>query len=214
MRRKNFHGKCDMEVTLEPTDELAGLRIGLLGGSFNPAHDGHLQMSLFALQRLKLDAVWWLVAPCNPLKNPKEMLDFQKRVALARALTKAYEDIFVTDIEDKLQTRYAIDTLRAIKRRWPKANFVWLMGEDNLLSFDRWHAWEDIMRELPIAVFSRSGYSDSCERGKAAATFADAELPLAAVENLAVAKPPAWAVLDNPLILLSASQIRGQRRPT
>ncbi len=203
-----------MDVTLTSSGDFEGQRIGLLGGSFNPAHEGHLAMSVFALDRLKLDAVWWMVSPGNPLKKNQEMLGFEERLARARAATKRHANILVTDIERELQTTYTIDTVRALKTRFPKTNFVWLMGADNLQTFHLWRSWEDIMRELPIAIFKRSGYLDSCERGLAAAMFAKDEVPLTAVEDLAVSKPPAWAILDNMPNPLSATQIRQQSQPT
>ncbi len=203
-----------MDVTLAFLENFDDARIGLLGGSFNPAHAGHLEMSLFALERLKLDYVWWLVSPGNPLKKNQEMLGFSQRFDSAKKIAAPYKKIIITQIENELATRYTIDTLRALKRRWMKTHFVWLMGEDNLRTFHLWRAWEDIMRELPIAIFKRSGYSDSRDRGEAAAAFADAELPITAAEHLAVASPPAWVVLDNKLNPLSASQIRGQSQPT
>lgn len=203
-----------MDVTLASSDNFDGARIGLFGGSFNPAHDGHLEMSLFALARLKLDAVWWLVSPGNPLKKNQEMQAFSTRFESARALTKKHENIIVTAIENELDTRYTIDTVRGIKKRWPLTHFVWLMGEDNLRSVHLWREWKLLFSELPIAVFKRSGYSDSCERGEAAATFAEAELPLAAAENLVVSRAPAWVLLDNKSNPLSATQIRQQSQPT
>lgn len=203
-----------MDVTLASSENFDGARIGLLGGSFNPAHEGHLEMTLFALERLKLDAVWWIVSPGNPLKKNQEMLSFSERFKSAKKIAFAHKKIDVTQIERELGTHYTIDTLRALKKRWPKTHFVWLMGEDNLQIFHLWRAWEDIMRELPIAIFKRSGYSDSRDRGEAAATFAEAELPITAAEHLAVARPPAWVVLDNKLNPLSATQIRGQSQPT
>ncbi len=203
-----------MDVTLASLENFDGARIGLLGGSFNPAHEGHLEMSLFALERLKLDSVWWLVSPGNPLKKNQEMLGFFERFESAKKIAAAQEKIIVTQIENELGTRYAIDTIRALKKRWARTHFVWLMGEDNLQTFHLWRAWEDIMRELPIAIFKRSSYSDSRDRGEAAAKFAKAELPITATEHLVVSKPPAWVVLDNKLNPLSASQIRGQSQPT
>ncbi len=203
-----------MDVTLASKDDFDGRRVGLLGGSFNPAHAAHLEISLFALSRLKLDYVWWLVSPGNPLKKNQEMLGFSQRFEKARALANAHEKIVVTGIENELQTRYTIDTLRALKTRFPKARFVWLMGEDNLPSFHLWRSWEDIVRTVPIAIFKRSGYLDSHERGEVAAKFAAAELPLTAAEDLAVSSPPAWVVLDNKPNPLSATQIRQQSQPT
>lgn len=194
--------------------DLDGKKIGLLGGSFNPAHDGHVAMSLFALARLKLDEVWWLVSPQNPLKSLDEMKPMTERATRARALAAPHKSIVVTTIESELGTRYTIDSLRAITSHFPHVNFVWLMGDDNLQTFHLWKSWQEIFRLLPIAVFRRSEYVVSRARCEAAAFFANAEVPVASVEDLAVSKPPAWVVLDNELNPLSATQIRQSSQPT
>ncbi len=183
-------------------------RIGLLGGSFNPAHEGHVAMSLFALARLKLDEVWWVVSPLNPLKTRDEMMPYAMRIRGARKLALPHTKIVVTDIEKRLGTRYTIDTLRALKRRAPMKKFVWLMGEDNFKTISLWKSWQQIFLELPVAVFRRSEYSDSNVRGDAHAVFAKEQLPLALAEDLAEANTPAWVLLDNTVNPLSATQIR------
>ena len=132
-------------------------RIGLLGGSFNPAHGGHRRISLFAAQALGLDEVWWLVSPGNPLKSDKGMAPLAARVASAREQARR-APIRVTAIERELGTRYTVDTLRALQRRYPKCRFVWLMGSDNLAQFHRWRDWRRIARTMPIAVIARPGY--------------------------------------------------------
>ena len=192
----------------------AGKKIGLFGGSFNPAHDGHLQMSLFALSRLKLDEIWWIVSPQNPLKTSENMYDYAMRVNAARAVASAHANIIVTTLEDDLKLRFTIDTVHAVAEKFPAAKFVLLMGEDNWNSLHRWHRWVEIVMQLPIAVFSRSGYLDSRQGGSAALRFASAELPLSSVENLAVSPPPVWVVLDNAPNPLSATQIRQSSQPT
>ncbi len=126
---------------LKPPGPIApGLRIGLLGGSFNPAHEGHLHVSEVALKRLGLDYVWWLVAPHNPLKPTIGMAPLDARVSMA-AQTAAHPRILVMDIEAALGTRYTIDTLGALERRFPQLRFVWLMGSDNLDQFRHWRRW-------------------------------------------------------------------------
>jgi nicotinate-nucleotide adenylyltransferase len=130
------------------------LRIGLLGGSFDPAHEGHLYVSDVARRALKLDYVWWLVSPGNPLKPAPDAL--ATRLAQARAIARG-PGIRVTDIEDRLGTRYTVDTVRALVRRFPHVTFVWLMGSDNLEQFSRWRRWQDIAATLPIAVVRRPG---------------------------------------------------------
>ena len=143
---------------LRPPGPVAkGLRIGLLGGSFNPAHEGHLYVSEIALKRLGLDYVWWLVAPQNPLKPVAGMAPVQTRLAGARALAGRHPRLVVTDAERVLGTRYTIDTLKALHRRFGELRFVWLMGSDNLAQFHRWRRWTEIAALMPIAVIVRPG---------------------------------------------------------
>ena len=132
-------------------------RVGLLGGSFNPAHAGHRRISLFARDELGLDEVWWLVSPGNPLKPAAGMAPLSARFAAALR-TARRAPIRVTAIERDFGTRYTIDTLRALQRRYPATEFVWLMGTDNLAQFHRWRDWRGIARTMPIAVIARPGY--------------------------------------------------------
>jgi len=132
-------------------------RIGLLGGSFNPAHHGHRAISLAAVRALGLDEVWWLVSPGNPLKSAKGMAPLETRLASAAAMARR-APIRATDIEARLGTRYTIDTLRALVRRYPKTDFIWLMGADNLAQLHEWRDWRGIARTMPIAVIARPGY--------------------------------------------------------
>ena len=130
---------------------------GLLGGSFNPAHRGHRRISLFALRRLWLDEVWWLVSPGNPLKPAAGMAPLAARVAAAQNQARG-SPIRVTAIERELGMRYTVDTIRALLRRYPRRRYVWLMGSDNLAQFHRWKDWRRIARSMPIAVIARPGY--------------------------------------------------------
>ena len=132
-------------------------RIGLLGGSFNPAHAGHRAISLAALDALGLDEVWWLVSPGNPLKAPENMAPFATRLASARAQARRAR-IRPSDIEARLGTRFTVDTLAALVRRYPNHRFIWLMGADNLGQFHLWRDWRKIAHEVPIAVIARPGY--------------------------------------------------------
>ena len=144
-------------------------RIGLLGGSFNPAHRGHLHLSLTALQRLDLDEVWWLVSPQNPLKPVAGMAPFPVRLDQARQIAAGHKRIRVTDLENRLgRSRYTVDTLKALRRRFPRLRFVWLMGGDNLVQIRRWERWAEIFRTVPIAVFDRPSYSAKALAGLAA----------------------------------------------
>ena len=135
-----------------------GPRIGLLGGSFNPAHGGHLHISREAIRRLRLDELWWLVSPGNPLKPERGMAPFPVRLASAEEIARATPRIRVTGIEMRLGTRYTVDTVLALKRRFPQYRFVWLMGADNLAGFHRWRGWRTIARAVPIVVFARPRY--------------------------------------------------------
>ena len=130
---------------------------GLLGGSFNPAHGGHRRISLFALGALGLDEVWWLVTPGNPLKPREGLAPLAARLASARAMARR-APVRATAIESELGTRYTVDTLRALVRRYPQRRFVWLMGADNLAQFHRWRNWRKIGKIMPIAVIARPGY--------------------------------------------------------
>ena len=141
-------------------------RIGLLGGSFNPAHRGHRRMSLAALDALGLDEVWWLVSPGNPLKPAVGMAPFAARLASARAMARRSR-IKVSDFEARIGTRYTVDTLDAIVRRWPRDRFVWLMGEDTVAHFHEWKEWRRLAHIVPIAVISRPGYDDEARAARA-----------------------------------------------
>jgi nicotinate-nucleotide adenylyltransferase len=142
---------------LKPPGPIApGLRIGLLGGSFNPPHEGHIHISEAALKRLGLDYVWWLVSPQNPLKSARETAPLDKRIALATRLVHERR-VIVTDVERVLGTRFTIDTLEALVRRFPEVRFVWLMGSDNLAGFHHWKDWPRIVELMPVAVVMRPG---------------------------------------------------------
>jgi nicotinate-nucleotide adenylyltransferase len=190
-------------------------RIGLLGGSFNPAHGGHLHITLLALKRLELDEVWWLVSPQNPLKPVKGMARFEDRLASAAALAKGHPRIKVSAIEASLATQYTADTIAALHRRFPHTRFVWLMGGDNLAQLPRWKRWVELMERAPIAVFDRPQTALRALAGKAAQRFARARVPAEAARGLAEMKPPAWAFFHTKLDPRSATDIRkrGTSRP-
>ncbi len=132
--------------------------MGLLGGSFNPAHAGHLHVARMALRRLRLDQVWLLVSPGNPLKPVQGMAAFAVRLAAARRIADGRR-VVATDLEARLGTRYTVDTLRELHRRFPGVTFVWLMGADNLVQLPRWRRWQRIMATTPVAVLPRPGYN-------------------------------------------------------
>lgn len=193
-----------------PVQPPAGLRVGLLGGSFNPAHAGHVHISRLALKRLALDQVWWLVSPQNPLKPTAGMAPLETRLATARAVA-GDAGIRVGAVERELGTRYTADTLAALAHRFPGVRFVWLMGADILIQMPRWKRWRDVFRAVPIAVFARPSYSLRALSGPAARRFADARQRSSRAPDLAAMMPPAWVFLRIPLHPASASRIRARQ---
>lgn len=183
----------------------AGLRVGLLGGSFNPAHEGHVHASEVALKKLKLDFVWWLVSQQNPLKPERGMAEFGARLNAAKTIAR-HPRILVTGIERMLGTRFTIDTARALKRRFPGLRFVWLMGSDNLVQLPRWSRWRALFYEIPLAVVARPGSALPARVSRAATTFRTAAVP--PDSRLALAKPPAWTMLDAKRNPMSATRLR------
>lgn len=186
-------------------------RIGLLGGSFNPAHDGHLHISRLALDRLGLDAVWWLVSPQNPLKASDDMADFSKRLKVAKKVAAANPRIVVTGIERDLGTRYAIDTVEALKRRYRSAHFVFVIGADLLAELPKWKNWQGLFGTVPIAVFARPSYSLRALSGKAARRFRSSRIGRRKWSALVDMHPPAWAFLPTQEHHQSATRIRIER---
>ena len=143
------------------------MRIGLLGGSFNPAHRGHRHISLWAMAALGLDEVWWLVSPGNPLKEgAKDMAVFEARFASAQRMAQR-SPIRVSDFEQREGTRYTVDTIRRLKRRYPQYEFIWLLGSDTLTNFHKWRDWRGLAREVPIAVIRRPGYDSRAQAVRA-----------------------------------------------
>jgi len=185
----------------------AGMRVGLLGGSFNPAHDGHRTISLLALRLLRLDQVWWLVSPQNPLKSPAEMAALSLRLAAAQKVA-AHPQITASALESDLKTRYTADTLAELRRRYPRTRFVWLMGADNLIQLRRWQRWRKIFASTPLAVFSRSPYSLRALGSVAARCYQRQRRPERRAAVLAEQRPPAWVFFRNPWHPASASEIR------
>ena len=183
-----------------------GQRIGLLGGSFDPPHEGHVHVSHIARLRFGLDAVWWLVSPGNPLK-PKGPAPMATRVAAARALI-GDPHVTVTDVEAKLGTRYTAETLDALTGLYPGVRFVWLMGADNLATFHQWQDWRGIAASVPIGVIARPGQSLRALHGPAARALRDARLEQGDCRLLGDAVAPAWCYVTARLNLLSSSELR------
>ncbi|AJP73341.1 nicotinate-nucleotide adenylyltransferase [Sphingomonas hengshuiensis] len=169
-------------------------RIGLLGGSFNPAHRGHRRLSLHAIRALGLDEVWWLVSPGNPLKPVKGMAPFPARMASARAMARR-APIRPSAIEQRLKTRYTADTLAKLPRLYPKHRFIWLMGADNLAQFHRWERWRDIARQVPIAVIARPGYDGNARASPAMSWLRRAVRPAGQAKNWTCWRLPALVML-------------------
>lgn len=182
--------------------------IGLLGGSFDPAHQGHVQISKQALKRFRLDRVWWLVSPGNPLKarGPAEI---GRRIDAARALVDDPR-IVITDLEARLGTRYTAATLENLFRLYPRTRFVWLMGADNLAEFHRWDRWQWIMLQLPVGVIARPNGRLAARMSPTAARFRFARRREAEAEILAWQNPPAWCLINVPMSDASSSAIRAR----
>jgi len=188
----------------------AGARVGLLGGSFNPAHGGHRAISLEALRRLRLDEVWWLVSPQNPLKAAEDMAPLPARLERARRCA-SHPRIRPTALEDVLGTRYSVDTLAALTARFPRVRFVFLIGADNLLQLPRWRRWQEIFHLVVIAVFDRPSYALKAWSGLASRRFARSWRSASGAGTLAGLRPPAWTLIRNRLYPQSATRIRAHR---
>lgn len=184
--------------------------MGLLGGSFNPAHEGHLHVARLALRRLRLDQVWLLVSPGNPLKPARGMAPLADRLASAQRIADDRR-IVATGIEAHLRTRYTFDTLRALRLRFPRVRFVWLMGADNLEQLPRWQRWTGIAEAMPFAVLPRPSYTHRALAGQAARRLRPARRPPRTASTLAAAPAPAWIFLLAPQSVLSATALRRAR---
>ncbi len=188
-----------------------GMRIGLFGGTFDPPHLAHLGASLLAMKRLKLDRMWWLVTPGNPLKDTRGLRPLAQRMADARALA-GHPRIDVTGLEAVINTRYTCDTLEYLVRRCPGVRFVWVMGADNLRSFYRWQSWRRIANLLPMAVVDRMGSSLYATGGRAAQALLRYRLPERSAADLAGRKAPAWVYLHGLKSPLSSTALRALRK--
>ncbi len=185
-----------------------GQTVGLLGGSFDPAHAGHVHITREALRRFGLDRIWWLVSPGNPLKaqGPAPMAE---RLAEARRIMPDAR-VEISGIEAALGTRYTAQTLRRLRGLYPGVHFVWLMGADNLVQFDRWNEWRAILSMVPVGVLARPGYRMAAHQARAARIFAKARLDAERARGLARSAPPCWCFLQMPMSDLSSSAIRAR----
>jgi nicotinate-nucleotide adenylyltransferase len=186
------------------------MRIGLFGGSFNPAHEGHRLVALQCLKRLQLDSLWLLVSPGNPLKDHAELAPLATRLAVTRALMN-HPRIEVTGFEAAHDFRYTWDTLSYLRRTAEGTKFVWIMGADSLNDFHRWERWREIADLVPMAVYARPGSNFRATRCRAATVLKDFRIPEEAAETLADRHPPAWIYLRGVMSAQSSTAIRATR---
>jgi nicotinate-nucleotide adenylyltransferase len=185
------------------------MRIGLLGGSFNPAHAAHVEISLTALKRLGLDQVWWVVTSGNPLKKPSKLPRLSERVEAARKIAN-HPRIAVTGFPGETGSPYTVDLLTELKRRHPAVSFVWLMGADNLAQVHQWRSWQKIFATVPIAVLDRPGFRLKARASQAATRFQEFHVDESDAQGLARMTPPAWTIITHRLSPLSSTAIRGE----
>lgn len=183
-----------------------GQVIGLLGGSFDPPHAGHVHLTREALKRLRLDRVWWLVSPGNPLK-PNPPAPLADRIVAARALMR-HPRVQITGIEADLGTRATVDTLAALRRHYPGVRFVWLMGADNLAGFHRWDRWQRIIATVPVVALARPGQRRAALTARLPRQFRTKRLKGGAVRMAGQVQAPAWAYLDMPMRAESSTELR------
>lgn len=183
------------------------MRIGLLGGSFNPAHRGHLALAHIALRSLALDQVWLMVSPGNPLKAGRDMAAFEQRMESVRHLVDDPR-LVVTDIEPRLSTRYTVDTVRKLHRRFPLAHFVWLTGADGLVTLSRWKGWHQLVKAIPVAVMPRPGHNYAALHSAAGRYMARWRIPSRCASLLPEHKPPVWVFMSGPQDEISSTSIR------
>lgn len=206
-RRMHRRAGCPM---MPPRHSLPYARpgqvIGLLGGSFDPAHAGHVHITRAALRHFALDRVWWLLSPGNPLKT-RGPADIALRLAAARHVMQ-HPRVVITDLEARIGTRATVDTLRMLRRLYPRVRFVWLMGADNLAQLGQWQDWQEIMQTTPIGVLARPGEQLRALTSVAARRHARARLPARAAPLLGRQAAPAWCFVNLPLCAISSSQVR------
>ena len=184
----------------------AGMTVGLLGGSFDPPHAGHVHITREALKRFGLDRVWWLVSPGNPLKEHGPA-DLGRRMAAARAIMR-HPKVTISDFEARSGTTYTAETLAVLKARYPGVRFVWLMGADNLAQFHLWKDWQWILENVPVGVMARPGDRIAAKTSKASLVYDFAKIPGKQSRRLGRAEAPAWCFVNAPMRDISSSEIR------
>lgn len=185
---------------------LAGMRVGLLGGSFDPPHSGHVHITTEALSRFALDRVWWLVSPGNPLK-PEPPAPLSRRLDAARGVMQ-HPRVAVTALEHRLGTRFTAETLHALMAFYPGVRFVWLMGADNLAGFHRWQNWREIIENVPVGVLARPGTRMQARTSPAALAYKHAQLRLPQASRLGWHAAPAWCLVNVPMVDHSSTSLR------
>jgi nicotinate-nucleotide adenylyltransferase len=188
-----------------------GQRIGLFGGSFNPAHRGHLMVTLFALKRLRLDWIWWLLSPQNPLKDPSQTDDYGDRLRQARRIAR-HPRFIVTDLERQIGSPNTSETLRRIAPVLARGRFVWIMGADSFADLHHWHDWTDIAETLPLAFLARPGYSIRALSSPAAQRYRARRIATEAASLLARKRAARWVFVPMPLRPESSTAIRNRRK--
>lgn len=184
-----------------------GMAVGLFGGSFNPPHSGHALVCETALRRLRLDRIWWMVTPGNPLKDTRGLLPLAERIAMSEKIANDPR-IEVTAFEASYRIRYTADTLALLAKRYPEINFVWLMGADNMRNFHKWQRWQAIAATFPIAIIDRPGSTLSFLSSRMAIALQQARVDESDAAMLAHMKPPAWTFIHGPRSSLSSTALR------
>lgn len=183
--------------------------IGLLGGSFDPPHKGHLYISLEAKKILKLNEIWWLVTPQNALKISKPA-QYEKRIKNCREITKG-QPIKISEIEKKIDSKYSYESINYIQNHYKNIKFFWLMGADNLIDFHRWQHWKSIFKDISIVVFKRHGYNNRALNSKAAKTFTQFKKTSNSFDQIYFSHLPSWTWINNREVKISSTEIRKQR---
>jgi len=200
-----------MIIDLFKTPPVDGMKIGLFGGSFNPAHQGHFALAKTALAKLQLDYVWWMVSPQNPLKPSHETSDFNERMIYTEHVAN-HPRFIVTDIEHRLATTTTAQTLAKMQVLFDRANFVWLMGADSFTNLHHWNNWREIPQNLPIAVFDRPGWTTRSLASTAAQTLKSYQFTQEKIAQLPFARTPAWGFIPMSQRFENSSAIRAQKK--
>jgi len=185
-------------------------KIGLLGGSFDPPHRGHLYISLEAKKILNLDEVWWLITPQNPLKISKPA-KYSERLRNSKKITKNMP-IKIKEIEKKIKSKYSYETIKYLKNHYKNIKFFWLMGADNLINFHQWQKWQKIIKDMPIVIFRRYGYNTKALKSTTSNIYKNFRINKKKLSDSDFKNLPAWVIVENKEIKISSTEIRKQRK--